>query len=143
MATARRVVVPRRGDVFVVSFDPAPGAEIQQTRPALVSQNDIANRFSPITIVAGITSQFGAKLYPTEVLIKVPEGGLERDSVVRLNQVRSIDRRRLVKRFGRLGPGTMRLVDRAIQISLGLRLAARPNEGDPATGDGDRLREPR
>lgn len=77
MATARRVAVPRRGDVFVVRFDPTLGAEIQKTRPALVLQNDIANRFSPITIVAGITSQFDSKLYPTEVLIKAPEGGLE------------------------------------------------------------------
>ena len=101
MATARKIT-PRRGDVFVVSFDPTLGAEIQKTRPALVLQNDIANRFSPITIVAAITSQFDSKLYPTEVLITAREGGLERDSVVLLNQVRSIDRQRLVRRLGRV-----------------------------------------
>lgn len=120
MAAARKVVVPRRGDVFVVSFDPTLGAEIQKTRPALVLQNDIANRFSPITIVAAITSRADARLYPTEVPIDAPEGGLERDSVVLLNQLRSIDRQRLVRRLGRLSPETMLHVERALVISLGL-----------------------
>ena len=77
------------------------GAEIQKTRPALVVQNDIANRFSPITIVAAITSRFDASLYPTEVGIRPPEGGLDTDSVVLLNQIRSIDRQRLIRRLGR------------------------------------------
>jgi mRNA interferase MazF len=120
MATARKVVTPRRGDVVVVSFDPTLGAEIRKTRPALVLQNDIANRFSPITIVAAITSQFDAKLYPTEVRIKAPEGGLELDAVVLLNQVRSIDRQRLVRRLGRVTAETMRDVERALAISMGL-----------------------
>ena len=120
MATARKVAVPRRGDVFVVSFDPTLGAEIRKTRPALVVQNDIANRFSPITIVAAITSQFDSKLYPTEILIETPEAGLERDSVVLLNQVRSIDRQRLIRRLGRVTAETMRHVERALAISMGL-----------------------
>jgi mRNA interferase MazF len=119
MATARKVV-PRRGDVFVVSFDPTLGAEIQKTRPALILQNDIANRFSPITIVAAITSQFDSKLYPTDILIRAPEAGLERDSVVLLNQIRSMDRQRLIRRLGRVTAETMRQVDRALAISVGL-----------------------
>ena len=119
MATARQVV-PRRGDVFVVSFDPTLGAEIQKTRPALILQNDVANRFSPITIVAAITSQFAEKLYPTDILITAPEGGLDRDSVVLLNQIRSIDRQRLIRRLGRLSADTMHQVDRAVAISVGL-----------------------
>lgn len=119
MATAREVV-PRRGDVFLVSFDPTLGAEIQKTRPALILQNDIANRFSPITIVAAITSQLDSKLYPTDVLIKAPEAGLERDSVVLLNQIRSIDRQRLIRRLGRVTAETLRHVDRALTISVGL-----------------------
>jgi mRNA interferase MazF len=119
MATARKVV-PRRGDVFVVSFDPTLGAEIQKTRPALILQNDIANRFSPITIVAAITSRFDSKLYPTDILIRAPEAGLERDSVVLLNQIRSIDRQRLIRRLGRVTAETMRQVDRALAISVGL-----------------------
>jgi len=86
----------------------------------LIVQNDIANRHSLITIVAAITSQFEEPLYPTEVLIQPPEGGLTLPSVVLLNQIRSIDKRRLVRRLGTLTPATMERVDRAILISLGL-----------------------
>jgi mRNA interferase MazF len=103
-----------------VNFDPTIGAEIQKTRPALIVQNDIANRHSPITIVAAISSQFDATLYPTEVLIQPPEGGLSIPSVVLLNQIRSIDKRRLVRRLGVLAPTTMERVNRAILISLGV-----------------------
>ncbi|MCL5287076.1 MAG: type II toxin-antitoxin system PemK/MazF family toxin [Acidobacteria bacterium] len=110
----------RRGDVFLVSFDPTLGAEIRKTRPALVLQNDVGNDHSPITIVAAISSKFELPLYPVEVLVKVPEGGLSLDSVVLLNQVRSIDRQRLVRRLGRLKPDTMAKVNTAIQISFGL-----------------------
>jgi len=106
--------------VYVVAFDPTLGAEIRKTRPALILQNDIANRSSPITIVAAITSKFDKELYPTEVLVRAPEGGLDADSVVLLNQIRSVDRRRLMRRVGRLVPETMRLVDRALVLSLGL-----------------------
>lgn len=120
MAKPSRVMAPRRGEVYLVNFDPTIGAEIRKTRPALIVQNDIANRHSPITIVAAITSQFEYDLYPTEVLIKAPEGGLSVDSVVLLNQIRSIDRRRLVKRMGRLLPTTMVVVDQSLEIALGL-----------------------
>jgi mRNA interferase MazF len=120
MAERRRVISPKRGEVYLVSFDPALGTEIQKTRPALILQNDIANRHSPITIVAAITSQFEEPLYPTEVLITPPEGGLSVPSVVLLNQIGSIDRRRLVRRLGTVAPGTMERVNRAIQLSLGV-----------------------
>lgn len=103
-----------------MSFDPTIGAEIKKTRPALIVQNDIANRHSPITIVAAITSQFEEPLYPTEVLVMAPEGGLEVDGVVLLNQVRSVDKRRLVRRLGALRPEKMREVERALLISLGM-----------------------
>ena len=115
-----RVTSPRRGEVYLVSFDPTVGSEIQRTRPALVLQNDIANRHSPITIVAAITSQFEEPLYPTEILITPPEGGLTTLSVALLNQIRSIDRQRLVRRLGRVTAGTLERVNRAIQLSLGL-----------------------
>ncbi len=111
---------PKRGEVYLVNFDPTMGAEIQKTRPALILQNDIANRHSPITIVAAISSKFEEPLYPTEVLISVPEGGLSVDSVVLLNQLRSIDRRRLVRRLGAIQPNTMAKAERSLQISLGL-----------------------
>jgi mRNA interferase MazF len=100
MVAKQRVINPRRGEIYLVSFDPTIGAEIQKTRPALVLQNDIANQHSPITIVAAITSRFDNVLYPTEVLIRSPEGGTTVDSVVLLNQVRSIDQKRLSKRLG-------------------------------------------
>jgi mRNA interferase MazF len=115
-----RITYPRRGEVYLVTFDPTVGSEIQRTRPALIIQNDIANRNSPITIVAAITSQFEEPLYPTEVRIAPPEGGLTTASVVLLNQMRSIDRRRLVRRLGRVSAATMERVNRAIQLSLGL-----------------------
>ena len=120
MATRRKVAYPRRGEVYLVSFDPTLGAEIQKTRPALILQNDIANRSSSITIVAAITSQFEEPLYPTEVLVRAPEGGLQADSVVLLNQIRSIDKQRLVRRLGKLAPDTMARVDRAVLLSLGV-----------------------
>lgn len=110
----------RRGEIYLVNFDPTVGAEIQKTHAALILQNDIANRHSPITIVAAITSQFEEPLYPTEVLLSVPEGGLSVDSVALLNQIRSIDKRRLVRRLGAVRRDTMEQVERALQISLGL-----------------------
>jgi mRNA interferase MazF len=115
-----KIIYPQRGEIYLVNFDPTIGSEIKKTRPALILQNDVSNQYSPITIVAAITSQFTEPLYPTEVLIKVPEGGLQVDSVALLNQIRSIDKQRLIKRLGILESVTMEQVDRAIQISLGL-----------------------
>lgn len=120
MAAKRKLAQLKRGEIYLVSFDPTVGAEIQKTRPALVLQNDIANEHSPITIVAAISSQFDDTLYPTEVLVQPPEGGLTVNSVVLLNQIRSIDKQRLVKCLGKLTDETMALVNLAIQISLGL-----------------------
>ncbi len=120
MAKAAKVTRPRRGEVYLVNFDPTAGAEIRKTRPALVVQNDIGNQWSPITIVAAITSKFEERLYPTEVLVRVSEGGLEADSVVLLNQIRSLDKGRLRRRLGSLTAETMKEVDRALLLSLGL-----------------------
>jgi mRNA interferase MazF len=111
---------PKRGELYLVNFEPTVGAEIRKTRPALVLQNDIANRHSPITIVAAVTSKFDETLYPTEVLVTAPEGGLSVDSVVLLNQIRSIARRRLVRRLGAIRGSTMERAERSLQISLGL-----------------------
>lgn len=116
----QNIGLPRRGDIYLVNFDPTVGAEIQKTRPALIIQNDIANRYSPITIVAAITSKFAAPPYPTEVILEPKETGLRQTSVALLNQVRSIDRSRLIKRIGHASAATMQRVDRAIQTSFGL-----------------------
>lgn len=120
MARQQPLRHPKRGEVYLVSFDPTVRAEIRKTRPALVLQNDVANRWSPITIVAAITSKFEEPLYPTEVRLRPPEGGLSAEGVVLLNQIRSIDKRRLVKRLGSVRRETMLGVDRALQISVGL-----------------------
>jgi mRNA interferase MazF len=95
-------------------------SEIRKTRPALVLQNDVANRYSPLTIVSAITSQFEEPLYPTEVFLRAGEGGAAKDSVILLNQIRSVDKRRLIRRLGSVRAETLTRVDRAIQISLGL-----------------------
>ena len=100
MATQQRVIYPKHSEIYLVNFDPTLGTEIKKTRPALIIQHDIAKRWSSITIVAAITSQFEERLYPTEVLVKAPEGGLTVDSVAILNQIRSIDKLRLLKRLG-------------------------------------------
>ena len=113
-------MILRRGEVYFVNFDPTIGAEIKKTRPALILQNDIANMYSPITNVAAVTSQSDEQLYPTEVSIRSPEGGMTRDSVVLLNQIRSIDKKRLAERLGCLQPETMIKIDRALEVSLGI-----------------------
>jgi len=120
MARQTRQVAPQRGQVYLVSFDPTVGSEIKKTRPALVIQNDIANRYSPITVVAAITSKVSGKLFPTEVLVPKGEGGLSVDSVALLNQIRSIDKQRLLKKLGGVRPETLRRVDRALLVSVGL-----------------------
>lgn len=111
---------PRRGEIYLVSFDPTVGHEIKKTRPALVIQNNISNQYSPITIVAAISSQFGDPPHPREVLIPVGISGLSVASAVVLNQIRSIDRQRLVKRLGFIDAAAMGRVDQALRISLGL-----------------------
>lgn len=120
MAARRTPIIPKRGDVYLVRFDPTEGAEISKTRPAVIIQNDVGNRFSDLTIAAPITSKYDAELYPTEVLIKAPEGGLKTDSVVLLNQIRAVDKLRLVRRLGALHSSTMLLVNEALAVSVGL-----------------------
>jgi mRNA interferase MazF len=117
---AQKVGRPRRGDIYLVSFDPTVGAEIRKTRPALVIQNDVSNLHSPITIIAAMTSKFDQPPYPTEVIVESEESGLAMRSAVLLNQIRSVDRQRLIKRIGSASAKTMDKVDQAIQISLGL-----------------------
>jgi mRNA interferase MazF len=85
MARRPTVTRPKRREVYLVNFDHTIGAELQKTRPALIVQHDIAHRHSLITMVAAMTSQFDAPLYPTEVLIQPPEGGVTLPSVVILD----------------------------------------------------------
>ena len=116
----KEIAFPRRGEIYLVGFDPTVGHEIQKTRPAVVIQNDISNQYSPITIVAAISSQFSDPPFPREVVIEPEESGLPKRSAVIVNQIRSVDRLRLQKRLGRLSGQSMERVDEAIKISLGL-----------------------
>ena len=104
-----------------MEFDPGRGHEIKKTRPAVVIQNDIGNRHSPVTIVAAVTSKLSPAPYPVEVGVAPGKGnGLALPSAVNLGQIRTVDRARLVRRLGALDEATMRRVDEALKISLGL-----------------------
>src|SRR3989344_4876192 len=110
----------KRGDIWLVNLYPTIGHEIKKSRPAVIIQNDLGNNYSPITIVAPITSQNIEKLYPIEVFLARRNSGLEKDSKVLLNQIRAIDKKRLVKRLGNIDYEAMVKIDNAIKISLGL-----------------------
>ena len=109
-----------RGDIWLVNLDPTIGHEIKKSRPAVIIQNDLGNRYSPITIIAPITSQNIEKVYPIEVILDKKSSGLEKISKILLNQIRAIDKRRLIKKLGRLDYETMAKIDYSIKISLGL-----------------------
>ncbi|MBM4356009.1 MAG: type II toxin-antitoxin system PemK/MazF family toxin [Deltaproteobacteria bacterium] len=112
----------RRGDVVLVNLDPVVGNEIGKTRPALVVQNDVGNRYSPTVIVVAIT-EFGADKarFPICVPLEAGDGGLAKRSMANASQVRTVDRRRIVGApLGRLAVPAMAKVDAALRISLEL-----------------------
>lgn len=109
----------RRGEIWTVDLEPVIGSEQGKARPALIIQNDIGNEYSPVLIVAALTSGERAR-YDVQVEVKAPEGGLHNNSIVLLNQIRTIDKRRIGRYWGRLSAQTMQQVDEAIRISLGL-----------------------
>ncbi len=120
MVKEKKHIRPRRGELYLVNFDPTIGSEIKKTRPAVVIQNDVANMHSPVTIVAAVSSQFVTPIYPTEVLITSLSSGVVKPSVILLNHIRTIDTTRLIKKVGRLSVADMAKVHRALEISLGL-----------------------
>jgi mRNA interferase MazF len=112
---------PKRGEIYLTTLDSTVGREVQKTRPALVIQNDISNRLSWVTIVVPITSTVRFPLNPVHVLLAAGQStGLSLTSVAVFNQIRAVDRIRLVKRLGAADAETMEQVDEAIKISLGL-----------------------
>ena len=115
-----KITFPRRGEIYLVNFDPTMGHEIQKTRPAVVIQNNISNQYSPITIVAAISSQFSDPPFPREVIVETAETGLPKRSAVIVNQIRSVDRMRLGKKIGRLSSASMQRVNETLKISLSL-----------------------
>jgi len=109
---------PRRGEVWLINWNPARGSEQAGKRPALVIQNNIGNEKAPTIIVAAITGS--VKLYPMNVEIKPPEGGLNRPSLIKTSQILTVAKERLEKRLGRLSKDRMDEVDKAIKLSLAL-----------------------
>jgi len=110
-----------RGEIYLVNLEPVRGNEQGKVRPALVIQNNLSNKFSPLTIVAPITSKIYDKEYPTNVFLSMKKSHLKKDSTILLNQMRTIDKRRVLKKMGVLDSGTMTRVDLAIKVSLDLR----------------------
>ena len=113
-------MIVKRGDVFFADLSPVVGSEQGGTRPVLIIQNDIGNRFSPTVIIAAITAQIQKAKLPTHVEIDAKKYGFERDSVILLEQLRTIDKSRLTDRITQLDDALMEKVDIALAISLGL-----------------------
>lgn len=113
-------MIIKRGDIFFADLSPVVGSEQGGTRPVLIMQNNIGNQYSPTTIVAAITSQIDKAKLPTHVEIPKTPQGLGRDSVVLLEQVRTIDKSRLLEKITSLTEDKMKLVNHAIEVSLGL-----------------------
>lgn len=110
----------RRGDVFFADLSPVVGSEQGGIRPVLILQNDIGNQYSPTTIIAAITSQIAKAKLPTHVEIQAKASGLEKDSVILLEQLRTIDKSRLFEKVSSLNEDLMTRVNQAVEISLGL-----------------------
>ncbi|PEW63962.1 PemK family transcriptional regulator [Bacillus cereus] len=113
-------MIVKRGDVYFADLSPVVGSEQGGVRPVLVIQNDIGNRFSPTVIVAAITAQIQKAKLPTHVEIDAKKYAFERDSVILLEQIRTIDKQRLTDKITHLDEVMMSRVDEALQISLGL-----------------------
>jgi len=131
----------KRGDIFYADLSPVVGSEQGGLRPVLIIQNDVGNRYSPTVIVAAITSKLGKARLPTHIDVYCGHNsnnniGLARDSVILLEQIRTLDKRRLRERIGHLDESVMRAVNDAIQVSFGLvnPPAATGTGGSDATG---------
>ncbi|HHW18782.1 MAG TPA: type II toxin-antitoxin system PemK/MazF family toxin [Firmicutes bacterium] len=112
---------PLRGDIYFADLSPVVGSEQGGFRPVLIIQNDIGNKYSPTVIVSAITSQIQKARLPTHVELPAHVSGLDKDSVILLEQIRTIDKRRLKRRVARLDDETMAKVNEALAISVGLR----------------------
>lgn len=119
MRSVKKVNI-RRGDIYYADLSPVVGSEQGGVRPVLIVQNDVGNRFSPTVIAAAITSQRAKANLPTHIMLNAQDTGLSKDSVVLLEQVRTIDKHRLKERMGRLDNTAMNQVNQALSISFGL-----------------------
>lgn len=110
----------RRGDIYYADLSPVVGSEQGGLRPVLIVQNDVGNRYSPTVIAAAITSRMGKTKLPTHIDVLSTDSGLSKDSVILLEQIRTIDKQRLKEKMGHLDSDTMNHVNDAIQVSFGL-----------------------
>ena len=120
MITESDNVTVKRGDIYYADLSPVVGSEQGGLRPVLIVQNDVGNKYSPTVIAAAITSQLGKTRLPTHIDVYAEKVGLQRDSVVLLEQIRTIDKRRLKEKMGHLDDHMMQAVDEAITVSFGL-----------------------
>lgn len=114
------MLVVQRGDIFYANLNPVIGSEQGGIRPVLILQNDIGNKYSPTTIVAAVTSRIKKAKLPTHVELSSAKYNLEKDSVILLEQIRTIDKRRLKEKITHLDEETMLRINAALEISLGL-----------------------
>ena len=110
----------KRGDIFYADLSPVVGSEQGGVRPVLIVQNDTGNRHSPTVIAAAITSQTGKARLPTHISLAALSCGLPKDSVILLEQIRTLDKHRLRERAGQITPEDQRRVNQALDVSLGL-----------------------
>ena len=110
----------RRGDIYYADLSPVVGSEQGGMRPVLIIQNDVGNRYSPTVIAAAITSRMSKAKLPTHIDVFAERAGLAKNSVVLLEQLRTLDKRRLRERMGHLDEDVMKEIDTAIAVSLGL-----------------------
>jgi mRNA interferase MazF len=115
-------MIVKRGDIYYADLRPVVGSEQGGIRPVLIVQNDIGNRYSPTVIAAAITSRIGKTPLPTHIQVDAKDSGLQKDSIVLLEQVRTLDKRRLRTRMGALDEKDMERIDQAIFVSFGLTL---------------------
>lgn len=116
-------MIVKRGDIFYADLSPVVGSEQGGIRPVLIVQNDLGNRYSPTVIAAAITSQINKAKLPTHIEIPADQFGLTKDSVILLEQIRTIDKKRLKEKIGHLDSIAMQSVDNALFVSFGLRPA--------------------
>ena len=117
---AKRLMTIKRGEIYYADLSPVVGSEQGGVRPVLIVQNDVGNRYSPTVIAAAITSQKDKSKLPTHIEIEGASCGLAKDSIVLLEQMRTIDKKRLKEKMGELEESKMNSIDNAISVSLGL-----------------------
>lgn len=110
----------KRGEIYYADLSPVVGSEQGGIRPVLIVQNDVGNKYSPTVIAAAITSQQDKTELPTHIKVDADDCGLSKNSIVLLEQVRTIDKQRLRERMGSLGSGAMNRINRALSVSFGL-----------------------